>query len=147
MNVSAARRIKRGRGQKPADFWKSLPEVDAHPKRKRSVSNAPLLARKKKALWTDSVPERSSPKRQNLLPRSRCSLCFRCRRSFRCFTCFSTRFTSCSTRFYTRATTRLLLWGRGWGCGPGSGSLGRAWRRCRVSSKNAGISDKAEDRS
>jgi hypothetical protein len=48
MNVSAARRIKRGRGQKPADFWKSLPEVDAHPKRKRSVSNAPLLARKKK---------------------------------------------------------------------------------------------------
>jgi hypothetical protein len=101
------------------------------------VRNSPLLTQKR-TLWADSVPERSSPKKQNLLLRSRCSLCFRARRSLWCFTCFS-------TGFYTGATTRLLRWG--WGCGLGSGSLRRARRRCRVSSKNARISDKAEDRS
>jgi hypothetical protein len=109
------------------------------------VRNSPVLARKKERSAPIAYQSVLHPEKTKLLLRSRCSLCFWCRRSLWCFTCFSTRFTSCSTRFYTRATTRLLRWG--WGCGLGSGSLRRARRRCRISCEKAGISDKAENRS
>ena len=117
-----------------------------------------LASIRKRTLWTDSVSERPSPKKIDLLLRSRARLRFRGRGSFRSsLTRFSTGcpsfvtacptfLTSGSTRFYPGTAARLRRGGGRGGC-LGSGSLRRARRRCRISSKNAGISDKAEDHS
>ena len=110
-----------------------------------------LASIRKRTLWTDSVSERPSPKKIDLLLRSRARLRFRGRGSFRSsltrfLTACPTLLTSGSTRLYPGTPAGLRRGGGRGGC-LGSGSLRWARRRCRVSSKNAGISDKAEDRS
>ena len=83
---------------------------------------------------------------QELILWSRCSLCCRCRRCLS-FTRFSTCLTPFPTRFYTRATTRLLLWRCRWGCALRNRALRRARGWCRVRCENAGFSDKADGQS